>query len=313
MLADVTGQDEGVQYLRLVIEGKLRSPLLLVGPSGVGRRFSVVEAAKEAFYETDPQVCPQCYQLSKGIHPDFKLIQPEKDNKEIKVEYVRELLQTAAVKPSYAPWKFLVIDGADRLTDASANALLKTLEEAPETVRFFLLAEESKRVIPTIRSRCVEVRYRRLPESFVVGMIGGDNPSSKPIVCCRLEDGSLGRAARLLLSGHLSLRDQMFGILKTGLTGDIAKLFSAIDSLDSDLAQALHFLEHLVCDLYLLPFAPDTIANLDLRDALVAYRTKLGEAKLPKLREAVFGVVRLSRGPYNLPFHLKTALASAFV
>lgn len=312
MLSDVQGQDEGVRYLRGIIEGTLTSPLLLIGDAGVGRRFSITEAAKELFREGPPDECPHCYQIDKGTHPDFRVVEPEEEGKEIKVGDIRDLVEKTGVKPGWAPLKFLVIDGADRMTVAASNALLKVLEEAPVTVRFFLIAEEPKRVLPTIRSRCMEIRYRRLPESFVVEkLMELTDDATKALVYCRLADGSVGRAVKFLGSGQLGLRDRMLGLLKTGLSGDISQLFSAVDSV-TDLVLGMSFLEHIVHDLVMLPHSPSHLSNVDLVTELGAVRKSLGERRVAKLRSELEVVLPRMNGPYNRSFHVKTMLASSF-
>src|SRR5690606_13632128 len=147
--------------------------------------------------------------------------------------------------PAQAPYKYLVIDGADRMTSAAANALLKTLEEAPSEVRFFLLAEDETKVLPTIRSRCALVRFQPLSEEFILHTLQQHtDDSTKALVYCRLAEGSVGRAVKFLGSGRLMLRDQMLTLFKIGSTGNIQQLFSAIDSVDEDLLQGLRFGEH---------------------------------------------------------------------
>lgn len=313
MLENVQGQEEGVEHLRRVVNGSSTSPLLLVGPKGVGKRYSVLEAIKEVFKETQTEeACPQCYQLNKGLHPDFRYI-TSTEGKDIKVDDVRKMLAEAVIRPSRAPWKALVIDGADCMTPASGNALLKVLEESPDTVRFFLLAEDKQRILPTILSRCVEARYRRLPESFVVKKLCElTSDSTKALVYCRLSGGSVGRAAKLLGSGRLGVRDRMIGLLKTGTTGDLPKLVKAVDDIGSDLSLGLLFLEHIVYDLVMLPHSTTFLSNLDIVSDLRNLREDMGEGRISKLRSELTEVLPRRRGPYNLAFNVKSMMASVF-
>lgn len=214
MLSNVQGQDEGVRFLRRVVDGALSDPLLLVGTEGVGRRYSVHEAAKEAFCGGEEDDCFHCVQIDRGAHPDFVEIRPQ-DGKEIGVDAIRSVVNQAYSFPVTAKLRFFLIDGVDRMTPAAANALLKTLEEPPRMGRFFLLAEESSRVLATIRSRCGLVRYRPLAEDFVVASLARfEKDGTKALVYARLAEGSLGRAVQLRGSGRLTLRDQVLSILQ---------------------------------------------------------------------------------------------------
>jgi DNA polymerase-3 subunit delta' len=313
MLGAVQGQREAVQYLSKVIDRSLSTPLLLVGTEGTGRRFSVVETAVEIFREGDPEKCSQCYKLKRGIHPDFHVIRPE-DNKDIKVSAIRDLIGHTGFHPSQAPLKFLVIDGADRMTSAAANALLKTLEESPKSVRFFLLAEDASLVIPTIRSRCAMVRYQPLPEDFILQSLANHTEDvTKALVCCRLAEGSVGRALKFLGSGRLVLRDQMISLLKIGLTRDLARLFSTVDSIGADLGTGLHFCEHILHDLVMLPCLPSRITNLDVASDLDVLRSNLGVKRIAELRLGLTTLRHSLHGSITLPFHVKSWLTSVFI
>src|SRR5262245_43608647 len=129
LLESILGQPEGVLYLRKIIEGSFTLPLLMLGEQGTGRRRSIIEAAKTVFERSEH------FALERGHHPDFRIVEVVED-RDIKVEPIRDMIDEAHTLPAWAPWKFFTIDGADRLTGAAANALLKVLEEPPEKVRF---------------------------------------------------------------------------------------------------------------------------------------------------------------------------------
>lgn len=311
MLSDVQGQTEGVRILQRVVEGHLRSPLLLVGPEGVGRRFSVVEAAKDAFSKGKPN-SPHCKRIREGTHPDLVIVQPQ-DNKDLGIDAIREVASRALSFPSIVSVRYVIIEKAETMTVHASNALLKTLEEQPPTTRFFLLSDAPDRILPTIRSRCGMVRYRPLSEEFVVDYIQSltDDPT-KALVCARLSEGSVGLAYQFLASGRLSLRNKMLRLLEFGLAGDFSSLFSVVDEIENDLERGLHFLSHLLCDLTMLHHAPDRISNLDIAEELGDFRTRLGEQRLEKLLTGL-QELRGRRGNIQLPFHTKTYIVSAFI
>lgn len=308
MLENIREQPEGVLYLRRVVESGFRVPLLMVGDQGTGRRTSVVEAARVVIDDAD-----QAYQLSQGIHPDFRLIEREGD-KDIKVEVIRNLVDEAAVRPSRAAWKMFLIDGVDHMTIAAANALLKVLEEPPDKVRFFLLAEQYENVLPTIRSRCAMVRYRRLSEKFLMSKIVHTvEDETKALVYCRMAEGSLGRALRYSSSGRLMLRDKMIVLVDFALKKDLSAVFPAVDELADDIGLGLKILDQVVRDLVVLSRAPQRLINCDIVDRLGALRARMHDAQLGSLQLGLRTLRRNSKVAINQPFHLKSILASAFI
>ena len=316
MLSDVRGQDTGIHYLRRVVDGHLKSPLLLVGEEGVGKRFAVLQTTKEIYCDgtrKDGCQCGQCAQLDAGIHTDFYMLAPDGD-KDIGVDAIRDLVSTAGVYPTTAPRKILVIDGADRLTNAAANALLKTLEEPPPTVRFFLLAESPARVIPTIRSRCGLVPFHALPEALILSVLQRfESDPTKALVFARLGDGSVGRAVRYWGSGRLTLRDKTFSLIRLALERDIAGLFSAVDSMEKELPQVLRFLSYILHDLLMIGVDPDRIINLDLREDIVQMSTRSGSEKWYQFSTAVRELREQSRMvKLLLTFQIKTLFAKSF-
>ncbi len=310
MLSDVRGQNEGVQILKQVVRGHLRTPLLLIGSEGTGRRFSVIEAAREAFSKGDLD-SPHSKRINENSHPDLVVITPPED-KEIGVDTIREVVDKAMMFPSMVSSRYVIIERVDKMTVPAANALLKTLEEKPFTTRFFLLAESSERVLPTIRSRCGVVRYRPLPESFIVEYVKDltDDPI-KALVCSRLGEGSVGLAYQFLASGRLSLRNKMLSMLEYGLSGDFSSLFSKVDEIENDLDRGLHFLSHILCDLIMFPHAPDHMTNLDITDKIGDPRARLGEYRIESLLSGLNEVRSRPRGK-TLSFHVKSFLVAAF-
>lgn len=305
MLSEVRGQAEGTRFLQRVVDGDLKAPLLLVGPAGTGRRFSVLQAAKQSFG-------PSAIMIDAGTHPDLWQVEPE-PGKDLKVDAVRDLLDRAASWPTLARDRYIVIDGADRMTAGADNALLKTLEEPPPSTRFFLLAEHRQDVLPTIRSRCGLVRYNRLSESLIFGKLSEhESNETLALTCTRLADGSLGRALKIYHGSRIALRDRMMAIFRAAAHRDLVDAFHGIDAAGDDLREGLGFLDHLVKDTFLVEHDPAAVANLDLVSDLRGLRHKLGLMKLAQVRAGLRALGTLPK-PALISFHLKAALASALI
>lgn len=316
MLSEVQGQDEGVLFLRRLIEGRFISPLLLVGEEGTGRRFSVTQAVKETFCNDDRApgcTCNACVQVDSLVHPDFGLLWAPQD-KRIEVDAIRALIDQASAGPSLGDLRFFILDGVDRMTIPAANAFLKTLEEPPPRTRFILLAESYESIIPTIRSRCGKVAYRPLPESFVLSVLQRtETDRAKALVYARMGEGSVGRAVQYWGSGRLQIRDRVFALLQLALDGDIPSLFSSIDQIGTDLPLGLRFLEHLLHDIFMVQHDPDRLINLDLCESVGRIRT----AASPQVWARLGTGARMVRARHrstriNLPFHVKSLFVDTF-
>lgn len=316
MLTEVIGQDEGIRFLYQVGRGSFTSPLLIVGDEGVGRKYAVMQLVKELFCVADKAIgcrCFACRQLDEGSHSDLIVVSPP-DEKEIGVDQIRSVVDESDSYPATAPVRAFLIDGVDRMTPAAANALLKTLEEPPHTSRFFLLAEDANRVIPTIRSRCGRVRFKRLPESFVVSKVQQfESDDTKALVYSRMSEGSVGRAIRFWGSGKLGLRDRILTLLQAGVEGDLPSIFSIISALDKDLPLGLRFLDQLLHDLLMLNHEPARMIHIDVTDTLRAVRARLSDSVWSKLNKGLKTLnVRNSSSRINLSFHVQTLFVDAF-
>ncbi|MDN5344115.1 MAG: polymerase subunit delta [Clostridia bacterium] len=99
--------------------------------------------------------CRSCRQMAGGNHPDYHLIRPR--GATLKIDQIRELEGRLGYRSFQGGARIAVLEGADTLTEAAANCLLKTLEEPPAGTYFILLAAQPDLLLPTIRSRCQEV------------------------------------------------------------------------------------------------------------------------------------------------------------
>lgn len=314
MLSRVQGQTEAVRFLRLVVDGHLTDPLLLVGEEGVGRRFAALETVKELFCRgVSEDDSFHSIQVDQKAHPDLMEVYPE-SGKEIGVDEVREVTELAMNSPVLAKNRVFLVDGMDRMTAPAANAFLKTLEEPPPHTLFFLLAETASKVLPTIRSRCGFVRFTTLQEDLVVSKVREfENDPTKSLVYSRLAEGSIGRAIQFMGAGRIRLRDQMFDLLKLGMRKDLPGVFSTVDGLaEEDLVLGLRFLNHILNDVVLTPRVASRITNLDLASEIVDLRNSLKVRQIQRLRSGIDKVISNSRWNIVLPFHVKACVVHAF-
>jgi DNA polymerase-3 subunit gamma/tau len=168
--ADVLGQDHVVRTLRNAIEKeRLAHAYLFVGPRGTGKTSTARIFAKalncsggpSVDFDPDEEICRE---IAEGRSLDVLEIDGASNNG---VEQVRELRDNVKFAPSSCRFKIYYIDEVHMLTAAAFNALLKTLEEPPEHVKFIFATTEPNKILPTIISRCQRFDLRRIPTPVI--------------------------------------------------------------------------------------------------------------------------------------------------
>ena len=165
----LVGHRPALQFLERSLETeRLAHSYLLIGPAHVGKMALALQLA-QAVNCTAPdrpcQVCPQCVRIAAGRHTDVQVIALGEESgtvKEIRIDQVRELQQAAILKPFEGRCRVFIVDGAERLSQEAANALLKTLEEPPPQVLLLLLVTDEEGLLPTLRSRCQRLELHPL-------------------------------------------------------------------------------------------------------------------------------------------------------
>lgn len=134
---------------------------LLHGPAGIGKRALAERLAGLLLCGTprDGEACGQCKAcllLRAGTHPDYFDLRPEEADKPIKVDQVRELVDFVAQTAQLGGRKLVILEPAEAMNLNAANALLKSLEEPSGDTVLLLVSHQPSRLLPTIRSRCLQ-------------------------------------------------------------------------------------------------------------------------------------------------------------
>src|SRR5690349_14488868 len=167
---DVVGQEHVTETLTHAIEQKrIAHAYLFCGPRGTGKTTIARIFAKCLNCTNGPKVDfddddPRCEEIAQGRSLDVLEIDGASNNG---VEQVRELRETCKYAPASARFKIYIIDEVHMLSTAAFNALLKTLEEPPEHVKFMFATTDPEKVLPTILSRCQRFDLRRIPAALI--------------------------------------------------------------------------------------------------------------------------------------------------
>src|SRR5262245_36109572 len=180
--------------------GTLPPSLILSGPEGVGKRLvalSLAQALNCQSIADGPDgcgTCAACSRIARGVHADVLVVEPG-DSGTIKIDQVRDIVDRAAYRPFEGRRRVVIVDDADALVVAAQNALLKTLEEPPPSSVFILVTSRPDVLLPTVRSRCPQLRFRPLSADDIAAalMARGHNEAEARAVAATA-DGSLGRA-----------------------------------------------------------------------------------------------------------------------
>lgn len=175
---EIRGQDRAVGLLRNAwTRRRLAQAYCFTGPPGVGKRTTAIALA-QAVNCLSPAggpgdetwdacgTCRACTRIAAGRHPDVTLVAPE-EKKVITIDQIRELATRSGLRAYEAMTKVWILDPANEIQEPAANAFLKTLEEPTPGCIFVLVTTAFSALLPTIRSRCHEVRFPPLPDEIV--------------------------------------------------------------------------------------------------------------------------------------------------
>ena len=319
---DVVGHVRLIDLLSRSVAGSTLPPsLLFAGPAGIGKRLTALAVAQSlnctdgsrfTVHGSAPDACgacPACSRIARGVHPDVLFLSPN-ENGNIKMEPVRDVIDRAQYRPFEGRRRVVIIDDADGLVHQAQNALLKTLEEPTPSSVFILVTALPDMLLPTVLSRCPQLRFRPLSAADIAtALMARGRSEAEARAVAATADGSLGQALQASAGELVESRELAQRVLeKAAAQSDPAKRVESAQQLITkppsgvterdQLATHLRAMAVLLRDVEVLATGADerTLANADVRPALerlsIAYRGERGTRAFAAVDRALFALQR---------------------
>ena len=219
MWENIRGHEQNKHFLQqLLVSGKRTPSLLFLGPGGIGKKALATAFAKDFLCRSEKlpcSGCPSCQAFNANGHPDFLLVEQSAPGKEIVIDQVKEIARQAVYAPNLSEHKVCIIDAADYMNLTAANSLLKVLEEPPRFWLFILIANTAAKLLPTIRSRVIQLRFDALPAEIIEAVLQKEGAhAEEAATLAHLADGSVGAALNMLKSNTIDCRNKALAVLK---------------------------------------------------------------------------------------------------
>ena len=254
-LSDFAGLDAKMeQLMRSAQAGRIVHALLFSGPYGTGKRSMAALFTRAALCQGSGErpcdACPACKKCLSGAHPDVHVLAPEKNT--IKVDRIRDLTDELSLAAYEGGRKIAIIERADCMNENAQNALLKTLENPTGDTLFFLLTDKPGALLPTIVSRCLQLRFSCLEVEECARVLKARGVEMERAgLLAALAQGSVGRALEIDADEqYLPLRARVIDALE-GIRGpaDVARAVGAIGDVKGREEAVLEIMELWARDL----------------------------------------------------------------
>lgn len=291
--AEIWGQEPAIKLLQASLQsGKLAQAYLFYGIEGIGkektaRAFAKVINCLALQGAGACGKCRPCLQIENSTHPDLIIIKPQ--GAFVRIDQIRSLQRQLIYRPLEGRYRIAIITDADLLNIQSANCLLKTLEEPPETSIIILIATDIDGLLPTIVSRCQTVSFRPLSQAVITQYFcshGNDRVSSEQAaLLASLSGGSLSRAIKLadssLLENRRDICKQLTSLSRQDLE-EVLLLAQNLAAKKEELPEILDMLKTCLRDLLCLRQGMDEkyLINKDLKEILLEGIKKWTDKKL---------------------------------
>ena len=340
----LVGQEHVVRALTHALDQqRLHHAYLFTGTRGVGKTTLARILAKALNCETGITsrpcgTCSSCQEIDSGRFVDLIEVDAATNTK---VDEMRQLLENAAYAPTRGRYKVYVIDEVHMLSTSAFNAMLKTLEEPPEHIKFILATTDPQKIPVTVLSRCLQFNLKQMPQGHIVDhlsrILDAEQVPFEPTALRHIAKGAAGSmrdalslldqaiahgAGRVEEAGVRDMlgtvgEDHLHGLLDALAARDVQAMLTVAAEMDArslSFDSALQELAVLFHRIALLQFAPEAIADEAERARLAGHARRFDAEFLQLCYQiAINGRSDLSLAPDEYSGFLMTLLRlSAF-
>ena len=254
--------------------------------------------------------CISCRKIKSGNHPDIKIIEPDEKTFNIKIEQIRGLSHEASYFPLEGKCKVFIVRNAHRMLDGAASAYLKLLEEPPEYMVHILTSVNINLMLPTIVSRCTQIRFLPLEKNLIMDFLTErkDISPEQAGIFAAVSQGSIGRAISLMEDEKfMSARNGLFELLSVFNSIDIADLTIRADGLLSGDFDGNVFFELIILWLRDLIFVKSGVSDSFLINSDYVFALK-EQANNVSLKQILSACEFISYAESQLSYQVSPAL-----
>ncbi len=299
----IVGQEKPIRLLTTLLQNEtIPHALLFLGADGVGKKITAMAFAmacncrirRKGDLSADTKIrddhraipdqtiqrgsgdcCPSCRKIKSASHPDVILVKPS--GSFIRIDQIRSLCSTLALKPYEASLRVVIISDAQAMNPSAGNALLKVLEEPPDKTILILTAMQTSDLLPTIVSRCQHIRFNPIPRKHLEALLvekRGTHPDDAKIIAT-LANGSVSMAFSMTrkknpinwINRRIWLIDEVQSLSMKPMVERLA--FAARLGKDKEaLGDSLEVLKSWFRDLVVWKYHSGRILNTDLRSKI---------------------------------------------
>jgi DNA polymerase III subunit delta' len=282
----IRGQRQAIGLLSTLLrKGHIPHALVFTGIDGIGKQMAA-KAFAMACNCTDPQPfqasqagsspaartnacgqCRTCRRILADNHPDILHLHPSGNM--IRIAVIRDLIQRLSIKPYEQGKRIVIIAGSHAMNPEASNALLKILEEPPENTLLILTTRQTTDLLPTIISRCQQIRFSPLTRDVLVDLLTMNDTLTpeEASAATALSGGSYTQALKMVREGWIPRRNwlanEISGLNDQSTTSQLA-LAEKLAAGKTQLPDTLAWLVSWYRDLIVFPFQPEQIVNHDL-------------------------------------------------
>ncbi len=298
--AGIIGHADIVDHMRNTIRmGRIPHACLLTGEYGAGKKqlaesYAMAIQCREP--GSDPCLeCPSCRKALSGNHPDILHVTGSKTGG-IGVNDIREqVVGDASIRPYESAYKIYIIDNASKMTPQAQNALLKTLEEPPAYIVILLLADNREAMLPTILSRCVELRLKPVSDEEIRAFLMNQMhvPDYQAEIETAFAQGNPGKARMIAESpDFMEMVGNAVHLMKRSREKEIYEMVDAVRGLSAEKQNIQDYL-----DLYAMWFhdvllfkATREVDGLIFREDVSAIRERAAVSSYEGLEKILKGI-----------------------